>query len=96
MFATSSGAKPRVASPTASSTTRIEGVPPAAVRDQVKTLRSSIGNGPDILTKVTCVGHDLKLDEGVGVRSKAGQSVPVGVGLPTILASEITVGGTRQ
>jgi TldD protein len=55
-----------------------------------------IGNGPDILTKVTRVGHDLKLDEGVGVCGKAGQSVPVGVGLPTILVSEITVGGTRQ
>jgi TldD protein len=55
-----------------------------------------IGNGPDILTKVTRIGHDLKLDEGVGVCSKAGQHVPVGVGLPTILVSEITVGGTRQ
>jgi TldD protein len=55
-----------------------------------------IGNGPDILTKVTRIGHDLALDEGVGVCSKAGQNVPVGVGLPTILVSEITVGGTRQ
>jgi TldD protein len=55
-----------------------------------------IGNGPDILTKVTRIGHDLKLDEGVGVCGKAGQHVPVGVGLPTILVSEITVGGTRQ
>jgi TldD protein len=55
-----------------------------------------IGNGPDILTKVTRIGHDLELDEGVGVCSKAGQNVPVGVGLPTILVSEITVGGTRQ
>jgi len=54
-----------------------------------------IGNGPDILTKVTRIGHDLQLDEGVGVCQKAGQSVPVGVGLPTILVSEITVGGTR-
>ncbi len=54
-----------------------------------------IGNGPDILTKVTRIGHDLKLDEGVGVCQKAGQSVPVGVGLPTTLVSEITVGGTR-
>ena len=54
-----------------------------------------IGNGPDILTKVTRIGHDLKLDEGVGVCAKAGQSVPVGVGLPTMLVSEITVGGTR-
>src|SRR3989441_428031 len=55
-----------------------------------------IGNGPDILTKVTRIGHDLKLDEGVGVCSKAGQHIPVGVGLPTILVSEITVGGTKQ
>jgi TldD protein len=54
-----------------------------------------IGNGPDVLTKVTRVGHDLRLDEGVGTCQKAGQSVPVGVGLPTILVSEITVGGTR-
>jgi TldD protein len=54
-----------------------------------------IGNGPDILTKVTRIGHDLKLDEGVGTCQKSGQSVPVGVGLPTILVSEITVGGTR-
>jgi TldD protein len=54
-----------------------------------------IGNGPDILTKVARIGHDLALDEGVGVCSKAGQNVPVGVGLPTILVSEITVGGTR-
>ena len=55
-----------------------------------------IGNGPDILTKVTRIGHDLKLDEGVGTCSKGGQNVPVGVGLPTILVSEMTVGGTRQ
>jgi TldD protein len=54
-----------------------------------------IGNGPDVLTKVTRIGHDLQLDEGVGVCGKAGQNVPVGVGLPTILVSEITVGGTR-
>ncbi len=54
-----------------------------------------IGNGPDVLTKVTRIGHDLRLDEGVGTCQKAGQSVPVGVGLPTILVSEITVGGTR-
>jgi TldD protein len=54
-----------------------------------------IGNGPDVLTRVTRIGHDLALDEGVGVCSKAGQNVPVGVGLPTILVSEITVGGTR-
>ncbi len=54
-----------------------------------------VGNGPDVLTKVTRIGHDLALDEGVGTCQKAGQSVPVGVGLPTILVSGITVGGTR-
>jgi TldD protein len=55
-----------------------------------------VGNGPDILTRVTRIGHDLSLDEGVGLCSKAGQSVPVGVGLPTVLVSEITVGGTKS
>ena len=55
-----------------------------------------IGNGPDVLTRVTRIGHDLRLDEGVGTCQKAGQSVPVGVGLPTVLVSEITVGGTRS
>ncbi|MDE3117557.1 MAG: metalloprotease TldD [Nitrospirota bacterium] len=54
-----------------------------------------IGSGPDILTKVSMVGHDLKLDEGIGTCGKDGQSVPVGVGLPTIKIDEITVGGTQ-
>ena len=54
-----------------------------------------IGNGPDVLTRVTRIGHDLKLDEGIGTCGKAGQSVPVGVGLPTILVSALTVGGTQ-
>ena len=54
-----------------------------------------IGSGPDILTKVSMVGHDLKLDEGIGTCGKDGQSVPVGVGLPTIRIDEITVGGTQ-
>ena len=54
-----------------------------------------IGSGPDVLTRVTRVGHDLKLDEGIGTCGKAGQSVPVGVGLPTIRVDGITVGGTR-
>jgi len=52
-----------------------------------------IGNGPDVLKRVAAVGHDLKLDEGVGVCGKDGQSVPVGVGLPTILVKDLTVGG---
>ena len=54
-----------------------------------------IGNGPEILTKVSMVGHDLKLDEGIGTCGKDGQTVPVGVGLPTIRVDEITVGGTK-
>jgi TldD protein len=53
-----------------------------------------IGNGPDVLTKVTMIGNDLKLDDGVGTCCKAGQSVPVGVGQPTIKISNLTVGGT--
>jgi TldD protein len=53
-----------------------------------------IGNGPDALTRVSRVGHDLALDEGVGTCGKDGQSVPVGVGLPTIRLDGITVGGT--
>ena len=55
-----------------------------------------IGNGPDVLTRVSMVGHDLKLDEGVGTCGKDGQSVPVGVGLPTIRIDGITVGGTAS
>jgi TldD protein len=53
-----------------------------------------IGSGPDVLTRVSMVGTDLKLDEGVGTCGKDGQSVPVGVGLPTIRIDGITVGGT--
>jgi TldD protein len=53
-----------------------------------------IGHGPDALTRVTRVGRDLKLDEGVGTCGKDGQSVPVGVGLPTIRIDGMTVGGT--
>ena len=54
-----------------------------------------IGNGPDVLTRVAMVGNDLELDSGVGTCGKDGQSVPVGVGLPTIRIDGITVGGTR-
>ncbi len=53
-----------------------------------------IGHGPDALTRVTRVGSDLALDEGVGTCGKDGQSVPVGVGLPTIRIDGMTVGGT--
>jgi TldD protein len=54
-----------------------------------------IGNGPESLTRVSRVGHDLKLDEGVGTCGKDGQSVPVGVGLPTVRIDRMTVGGTQ-
>lgn len=56
------------------------------------TLR---GNGPEALKHVSAVGNDLELDTGVGLCGKGGQSVPVGVGLPTIKISEMTVGGTQ-
>jgi len=54
-----------------------------------------IGNGPDVLTRVTMVGNDLKLDPGVGTCGKEGQSVPVGVGQPTLRIDGLTVGGTE-
>jgi len=54
-----------------------------------------IGNGPDVLKRVTRIGHDLALDRGVGTCGKDGQSVPVGVGLPTIRIDDLTVGGTQ-
>jgi TldD protein len=54
-----------------------------------------IGNGPDVLTRVTRIGSDLRLDLGVGTCGKDGQSVPVGVGLPTLRIDGITVGGTE-
>ncbi|HEX3125137.1 MAG TPA: metallopeptidase TldD-related protein, partial [Rhodanobacteraceae bacterium] len=53
-----------------------------------------IGSGPEVLTRVSMVGNDLKLDEGVGVCGKEGQSVPVGVGQPTLRIDAMTVGGT--
>ncbi|HVL55264.1 MAG TPA: metalloprotease TldD [Burkholderiaceae bacterium] len=53
-----------------------------------------IGNGPDALTRVTMIGNDMRLDSGVGVCGKDGQSVPVGVGQPTLRIEGLTVGGT--
>jgi TldD protein len=53
-----------------------------------------IGNGPDALTRVTAIGNDMALDDGIGTCGKAGQSVPVGVGQPTLLIEKLTVGGT--
>jgi TldD protein len=55
-----------------------------------------IGNGPDVLTRVTMVGNDLALDSGVGTCGKDGQSVPVGVGQPTLRIDGLTVGGTQS
>lgn len=55
-----------------------------------------IGNGPEVLMKVSMVGNDLKLDTGVGICGKDGQSVPVGVGQPTLKVDELTVGGTSK
>jgi TldD protein len=54
-----------------------------------------IGNGPDVLTRVSRIGNDLALDRGVGTCGKDGQSVPVGVGMPTIRIDDLTVGGTE-
>jgi TldD protein len=55
-----------------------------------------IGDGPTVLRQVTMVGNDLKLDQGVGICGKEGQTIPVSVGLPTIKIREITVGGTQK
>jgi TldD protein len=54
-----------------------------------------IGNGPDVLKRISMVGSDLQLDEGIGTCGKDGQSVPVGVGLPTVRIDGLTVGGTQ-
>lgn len=53
-----------------------------------------IGNGPQVMQQITMIGNDLELDPGIGVCGKAGQSVPVGVGQPTIKVTDLTVGGT--
>jgi TldD protein len=55
---------------------------------------SLVGNGPDVLTRVAMIGNDMKLDPGVGTCGKEGQSVPVGVGQPTLRVDGLTVGGT--
>ena len=54
-----------------------------------------IGNGPETMQRVAMIGNDMALDDGVGICGKAGQSVPVGVGQPSLLISELTVGGTQ-
>jgi TldD protein len=55
-----------------------------------------IGNGPDALTRVSMIGNDMSLDTGVGTCGKEGQSVPVGVGQPTLRIDGLTVGGTQS
>ncbi len=55
---------------------------------------SLIGSGPEVLSRVTMLGHDLRLDAGVGSCGKEGQTIPVGVGLPTVKVDALTVGGT--
>lgn len=54
-----------------------------------------IGNGPDVMKKISMIGNDLELDKGIGVCGKDGQSIPVGVGQPTLKIDSLTVGGTR-
>jgi len=53
-----------------------------------------IGDGPSVLTRVVGIGHDMELDEGIGMCGKGGQSVPAGVGQPSLLVEGLTVGGT--
>ncbi|HAT9429525.1 TPA: metalloprotease TldD, partial [Legionella pneumophila subsp. pneumophila] len=53
------------------------------------------GNGPDVMKKISMIGNDLALDRGIGVCGKEGQSVPVGVGQPTLKIDALTVGGTK-
>jgi TldD protein len=55
-----------------------------------------IGSGPEVLNRVSMIGNDMKLDDGVGVCGKDGQSVPVGVGQPTLKIDLMTVGGTAS
>lgn len=55
-----------------------------------------IGNGPEVMSRISMIGHDLELDTGIGVCGKEGQGVPVGVGQPTLKIDELTVGGTAS
>jgi TldD protein len=55
-----------------------------------------IGNGPEVMKKISMIGNDLQLDPGIGTCGKDGQSVPVGVGQPSLKINEIVVGGTAS
>lgn len=57
---------------------------------------SLIGNGPDVMKKITAIGNDMKMDPGIGTCGKAGQGVPVGIGQPTMRIDGVTVGGTAS
>ena len=76
---------------TASEAYRIES---GKIKNAIKGM-TLIGNGPDVLKKVSMVANDMRLDDGVGTCGKEGQSVPVGVGQPTLKIDDITVGGTE-
>ena len=69
--------------------------PCSTTQPSIRCSSTLIGNGPDVMTKVTMVGSDLKFTDGGWTCGKNGQSVPVGMGTPTVKVSEITVGGTR-
>ena len=69
--------------------------PPQPISHTVEMVIATIvGNGPEALKRVTMIGNDMALDSGVGVCGKEGQSVPVGVGQPTLRIEGLTVGGT--
>jgi TldD protein len=55
-----------------------------------------IGDGPEVMSRISMVGNDLQLDSGIGTCGKEGQSVPVGVGQPTLKVNDMTVGGTKR
>ena len=86
----------RWTSPPASSSSRLRGPPHRGWQDHCAHQGATlIGNGPEAMSQVSMVGRDLALDRGVGVCGKEGQSVPVGVGQPTLKLDQLTVGGTQ-
>jgi TldD protein len=65
------------------------------VKEPVKGA-TLIGNGPDVLTRVSMIGNNMEMDPGIGTCGKEGQGVPVGVGQPTLRIDGLTVGGTAD